>query len=529
MTPDPGGAAESDRISDPARPASIVPAAPGGIRSAAPGITGPGDDPGTEATWEGMAQRALPTWYDDAKLGIVILWGPYSVPAWAPTGEMSRVVAEQGWDYWFSHNSHAEWYANSMAISGSPTQEHHRTSYRRITRYDAFARTFRQGLKDRDAAPLLDALAASGARYVVLAAKHHDGFLLWSARSRHPRKRGWQVTRDLVGEIASGTRARGLRFGLYYSGGLDWTFGGTPIRSYEDLAAAMPRTRVYAAYVDAHWRELIARYKPSILWNDRGCPPGQDLRRLFSTYYAAVPDGVVNDRFGQSDLKDTGSIGRRALRSLTRLFKRRGQRLTVRGKTALLQGHADFRTSEYEATPGDAEGKWECIRPIGCSFGLNTEETDDHMLSTTSLVRLLVDVVSRGGNLLLGVGPAADGSVSELQKARLAGLGQWLKLNGEAIYGSRPWGWGDSSTDDGIDIRFTTRGMTTYAILLGTPAGRTIVLPSLRLLPYAGLRIIGSIGYVAWFQEGKDIHIRLTEPLRESPAHVISITPQPRA
>ena len=71
--------------------------------------------------------------------------------------------------------------------------------------------------------------------------------------------------------------------------------------------------------------------------------------------------------------------------------------------------------------------------------------------------------------------------------------------------------------------------MTTYALLLGTPAGRTIVLPSLRLLPYAGLRILGSIGYTAWFQEGKDIHIRLTEPLRESPAHVISITPKPRA
>ena len=97
-----------------------------------------------------------------------------------------------------------------------------------------------------------------------------------------------------------------------------------------------------------------------------------------------------------------------------------------------------------------------------------------------------------------------------------------------AIYGSRPWGPGESATEDGIEVRFTTRGMTTYAILLGTPAGRTIVLPSLRLLPYAGLRIIGSIGYVAWFQEGKDVHIRLTEPLRESPAHVISITPPPR-
>jgi len=79
-----------------------------------------------------------------------------------------------------------------------------------------------------------------------------------------------------------------------------------------------------------------------------------------------------------------------------------------------------------------------------------------------------------------------------------------------------------------VEIRYTARGMTTYAILLGTPTGRTIVLPSLRLLPYAGMRILGSIGYVTWFQEGRDVHIRLTEPLRESPAHVISITPHPR-
>lgn len=101
-------------------------------------------------------------------------------------------------------------------------------------------------------------------------------------------------------------------------------------------------------------------------------------------------------------------------------------------------------------------------------------------------------------------------------------------MNGEAIFGSRPWGETDGTTDDGIEIRYTRKGMTVYAILLGTPAGRTIVLPSLGFLPYAGVRILGSLSYVTWFEEGKDIHIRLSEPLRESAAHVISITPQPR-
>ena len=110
-----------------------------------------------------------------------------------------------------------------------------------------------------------------------------------------------------------------------------------------------------------------------------------------------------------------------------------------------------------------------------------------------------------------------------------AGWATRLRLNGEGVFSTRPWGEQEGTTDDGIEVRFTAKGMTMYAILLGTPAGRTIILPSLRLLPYAGLRVLGSIGYSTWFQEGKDVHIRLTEPLREAPAHVISITPQPRA
>ena len=111
---------------------------------------------------------------------------------------------------------------------------------------------------------------------------------------------------------------------------------------------------------------------------------------------------------------------------------------------------------------------------------------------------------------------------------RLRGLGEWLKHNGEAIYSSRRWEVTEAVTDEGIEIRYTRKGMTVYAILLGTPAGRAFLLPSLRLLPYASLRILGTVSHAAWFQEGRDVHVRLSEPLRESPAHVISITPAPR-
>ena len=424
----------------------------------------------------------MPSWYQDAKLGIRICWGPYSLSR----GEPSTVIAEH---------------------------------WGRRGHYDDLARNFRQMLRDWDPSGALGAIATSGARYLVVSAKHHDGFALWPARTKNSRKRGWQVPRDVVGELTEGARALGLKVGLSYSSGLDWTFGGAPLDGPAELAAAIPRTRSYAAYVDAQLRELISRYAPSILWNDVGSPPAQDILALLTDYYETVPDGVVNDRFGQPEAEERGVEKLRIAGAVRRLFAPRTMRPTVRAGAKLPFRHADFRTVDSGASFPDGEGPWECMRSL--------DDADEGPAS--NLVHQLCDVTAHGGNLLLGIGPNADGSMDAPQAARLHGLGSWLKLNGEAIFGTRPWGEREGVTEDGIDLRFTSKGMTTYAILLGTPADRTIVLPGLRLLPYAGLRVLGSISYSTWFQEGKDIHVRLTEPLRESPAHVISITPQPRA
>ncbi len=143
-------------------------------------------------TWDALADRPVPAWFADAKLGLLVCWGPWSVPAWAPaSGEMPQVASELGWEHWFTHNAYAEWYANSMLLPGSPTRDHHRTRYGRLARYESFGREFRQGLKAWDPAALAEPLAASGARYVLFTAKHHDGFLLWPSRSRNPHRRGW--------------------------------------------------------------------------------------------------------------------------------------------------------------------------------------------------------------------------------------------------------------------------------------------------------------------------------------------------
>jgi alpha-L-fucosidase len=166
--------------------------------------------------WAGLS-RPLPDWFQDAKLGIFVHWGPYSVPAWAePTGELGAVDEA----IWFRHNPYAEWYANTIRIPDSPAREHHRRTYGDAP-YDDFLDAWRA--EAFDPAGWARLFARAGARYVIPTTKHHDGVPLWDApgtATRNTVHRG--PRRDLVGAIAGAAREAGLRFGVYYSGGLDW-------------------------------------------------------------------------------------------------------------------------------------------------------------------------------------------------------------------------------------------------------------------------------------------------------------------
>ncbi|MEJ7583783.1 MAG: alpha-L-fucosidase [Acidimicrobiales bacterium] len=345
------------------------------------------------------------------------------MPAFAPVGPSPFALADEfGWGHAMAHSPYVEWYQNSLALEGSPVQRHHRETYGDLP-YDAFVKDFLRAVEGWDPAPWADLFAAAGARYVVLVTKHHDGVLLWPSEHPNPRRPNWQTRRDVVGELAGAVRSRGLRFGTYYSGGLDWTFGGLPMGDIGAMLAAVPQDEGYVALLDAHWRELIERYRPDVLWNDIGHPAGTDLVALRDTYYDAVPDGVVNDRFGWMAATDAAR-------------------------------HSDFASPEY-STHFDGPGKWESTRGIGTSFGYNRSETDDDLLSSAELIHLLVDVVARGGNLLLNTGPAADGTIPWAQAERLLGLGWWLRTNGPAIHATRPWVRAEGTTAEGAAVRFT--------------------------------------------------------------------------
>jgi alpha-L-fucosidase len=387
------------------------------------------------------SSRPLPTWFDEAKFGIMVIWIPAAVPAFAPVttdlrGDHDFLDESFDDEKYLRDLPYAEMYFISMHIEGSPTSRHHAERYGNRP-YDEFVKEFREGLARWDPEPWADLFAAAGAKYVIFTAKHQDGFLLWPSERPHPHKMGWQAERDVVGELAAAVRARGMRFGALYNGGTDLTFG-RPFANFEAMTAAIPQDQEYANYVDGHWRELIERYELDVLSNDMGYSEAANPAALVDWYRKRVPDGVTNDRF-RPNLFETPS-----------------------------DAYTDFVTLEYQDYEKHAPvgRKWEACRGIGNSFGYNREETEAHYSSSAELIHELCDVVARGGNLLLDVGPTAIGRVPWPQAKRLLELGWWLRENGDAIYKSLPWSRPTGATRDQLDVRYTQTEAAVYAITL---------------------------------------------------------------
>ena len=189
-------------------------------------------------------ERPLPAWFDDAKLGIFVHWTAAAVPAFAPvTDSPFDLAAEGGWEEAMRCSPYVEWYQNSIAIEGSPAARSTTPRCTATAPTTTSSSTFLDGHAGWQADPWADLFAAAGARYVVLVTKHHDGVLLWPSATPNPHKPRWASERDLVGDLAAAVRARDLRFGTYYSGGLDWTFGGLPMRDFQAMLGAIPQTR----------------------------------------------------------------------------------------------------------------------------------------------------------------------------------------------------------------------------------------------------------------------------------------------
>jgi alpha-L-fucosidase len=437
-----------------------------------------------EATLASLNQHPLPQWYADAKLGIFIHWGLYSVPGWAPLVHPEHDFTSQ--DY-ITHNPYAEWYLNSMQLEGSPTEAYHREHYGAGHDYYNFAPVFDGEIQKWAPDTWAQLFHDVGAKYVVLTSKHHDGFTLWPSSMPNPKLPAdrQHATRDIVGELSAAVRKEGLRMGLYYSGGYDWTFVPGPIRVAADYEKVKPQSEAYGKYVDAHMRELIDRYHPAILWNDIDYPKSGHPLQIMADYYNAVPDGIIDDRFGVK--------------------------------------HSDFKSPEYQTLDKISETKWEECRGLGRSFGYNRAEGEAETIAPDELIHLLIDIVSKNGNLLLDVGPEADGTIPPIQMSRLQALGAWLQSNGEAIYGTHPWKRAAGETNEGIKVRFTQKDSTVYAMLLGQPKTRTITLKSLSLKAGSQIYLLGQDEPLIWSQQGDNITVRWPSAVSGRYAYVLKL------
>ncbi|MFC4587556.1 alpha-L-fucosidase [Sphaerisporangium corydalis] len=465
-------------------------------------------------TVESLNSHQVPDWYADAKLGIMVHWGLYSVPGFAPKGTFAQVLKTDYDNAMVSH-PYAEDYENAMKDPTSPTGRHHAEHYG-AKPYEDFKEQFDAGVAKWNADEWAKTFHDAGARYVVMVAKYADGYSLWPTDVTNPHQADWHSRRDLVGELAAAVRKLGMKFGVYYSGGVDWTFQRHIVRTLGDYAY-LPYGADYADYAMAQVRELIQRYKPDLLWNDILWPTGQKrLSALMADYYNTVPDGVLNDRWTTTGFWHR-VMGLRPMSSAFDILMKQAIKykpeLTTSNITQPSVPHSDFTTPEYTQYPTTQRKKWEMVRGIGNSFGYNREETDaDHASLEQQLLPDFIRAVAKNGNLLLNVGPSGgEGVLVPEQLSRLRGMGEWLDTAGEATFDTRPWRQAEATTTAGLPVTFTQKNGTLYVTVLGRPTGTRLVVKNLHLQGAATMLADGSKVRIA--SEGKDTAFTFTKPL----------------
>lgn len=438
-----------------------------------------------EANWNSLNKRGIPAWFQQEKFGIFIHWGVYAVPSYAP------VIPNSGYSY-------AEWYWYRLPEKQKDFLSFHEKNYGAQFEYPQFEKQFKAELFNP--AQWANVFKRSGAKYVVLTSKHHEGYTLWnSAEADRDWGRPWNAVtgtpkRDLLGDLTDAVRAEGLKMGYYYS-------------LYEWFNPLWQKDK--KRFVDEHmipqFKDLVTKYKPSIIFSDgewdlsdTAWKSPELLAWLFNESPVAK-EVVVNDRWGNNTREKNNG--------------------------------ATYATSEY-GSGMDASVVWEENQGIGHSYGYNRNEQLSDYKSSRDLILMLCDIVSRGGNLLLDIGPTADGRIPVIMQQRLIDIGDWLTINGEAIYGTTAYkhpsqwsiGYKETKKDASymadysiarmvvpkkdtsyIECFFTKKGNDLYCIL---PSYQPrLILKGISLAPGTEVSILGSKKKGSLKLEGKNMAI----------------------
>ena len=433
------------------------------------------------ADWSSLDQRTNPTWWGDAKFGIFIHWGVYSVPAFSKVGEYS------------------EWYWKKLRNGEEDYVNFHHQNYGKNFTYADFVPKFRAELFDPG--QWADIFERSGAKYIVLTSKHHDGYTLWpSEQADQSWGRPWNSVatgpqRDLLGDLTEAVRKTDVKMGIYYSL-YEWF---NPLYTADvDL------------YVKEHmvpqFKDVVTKYQPAVIFSDG------EWDHPDTTWHS---EELLAWLYNESSVKETVVVD-----------DRWGKETRHR--------HGGYYTTEYGSGLPNADHPWEESRGMAYSYGYSRTENLEDYNSAQAFIYMLIDIVSRGGNFLLDIGPTADGRIPVIMQERLLQIGEWLAVNGEAIYGTRTWErpvqWSEGTIkdaergeykveydimkltvnpDEGMAVKelmFTQKGKNVYAMAPRYPKD-SLIIRDMAVSDNAQVTLLGYAEPLRWKKKGKNLVI----------------------
>jgi len=414
-----------------------------------------------QPNWESLDSRPVPSWFMNEKFGIFIHWGAYSVPAWGP------------------QHSYSEWYQNGLqADKDNVRKKFHKEHYGDMSYY-GFGPMFKADRFDPDA--WAKVFEQSGAKYIVLTSKHHDGFAMWPSKEAD---KTWgfpwnSVTsgpkRDLLGDLFKAVKKTSVRAGMYYSL-YEW---------YNPLY----KSDINKYVSDHMWpqmKDLINTYQPDVFWTD-GDWDVSDAKWKSPEFLAWL--------YNESPVKD---------KVVT--YDRWGSGIRFH--------HGGVYTPEYQPDLDFEDHPWEESRGMGYSYGYNKEEDIWDYNSAQSLVLALVDKVSRGGNFLLDIGPDDHGKIPPIMQERLLQIGAWLQENGEAIYNSRRWirtsqAAANNSKEKDLYFTYNPTSNALYAIAPTFNNSGQYVIKDLDVPAGTNISFVATKEKCTWKKVGNDIVVNM--------------------
>jgi alpha-L-fucosidase len=407
-------------------------------------------------------------WWRDATFGMFIHWGAYAVPAGEYNGQEIKGLGE--------------WIMEDAKIP--------------INEYEQFAKQFNpQKFNAREWARIAK---DAGVKYIVITSKHHDGFALWDSKvSTYDIVDFSPFRRDILKELTTACKDAGIKICFYHSI-MDWHQPDAKAAKYPHQATEHPDWENYREnYLKPQLKELITNYDPAGLWFDGEWidewtePQGKEL---YAYLKSLKPSLIINNRIGK---------GRKGMN----------------GMNAYEDAAGDFGTPEQEILEGTSDFDWESCMTMNDTWGF---KTNDHNWKTSeTLIHNLIDIAAKGGNYLLNIGPKADGTIPQESVTRLADMGKWLKVNGEAIYGTNS----RKEYKEGDNVRFTVSkdGKTTYAMITKLPVDRKVSLNTVSITDKSKVTLLGSNAPINVITSGAAWSVQLPEKLPSEYAWVLKI------